>query len=96
MSTCPACYGMRKYCRKCKKNHCLCSWAQCRGKDLPKAVVHYATSREAIRFGVPATIISTLCGRSNRQSKDGMNSSGEQDSVTCKFCLALIRKREER
>lgn len=34
----------------------------------------------------------TLCRRTNKQSRDGMNSTHKHDEVTCKFCLRLIRQ----
>lgn len=30
MKTCPACYGARVYCRRCRTWHCGCSWNQCK------------------------------------------------------------------
>lgn len=36
---------------------------------------------------------STLCGRTNSQSKDGMNSSSNEDEVTCKFCMKALLQR---
>lgn len=35
---------------------------------------------------------STLCGRMNRQSIDGMNIAATDDGVSCKFCLNLMAK----
>ena len=29
LNQCPACYSVRRFCRKCKTAHCQCSWAQC-------------------------------------------------------------------
>ena len=40
------------------------------------------------------TITTTLCGRSNRQSIDGMNIVEGDAWVTCAFCLRLLAKRD--
>ncbi|APO93355.1 hypothetical protein [Xanthomonas vesicatoria] len=34
------------------------------------------------------TRTTTLCGRMNARSRDGMNIAGADEAVTCKFCLA--------
>ncbi|WP_372364215.1 hypothetical protein ACCQ07_22155 (plasmid) [Xanthomonas sp. NCPPB 3583] len=34
------------------------------------------------------TKTTTLCGRMNARSRDGMNIAGADEAVTCKFCLA--------
>ncbi len=34
---CPACYGRRVYCQRCRTWHCLCSWARC-PKKKPEIV----------------------------------------------------------
>lgn len=33
---------------------------------------------------------TTLCGRMNKQSHDGMNIADTDEEVTCKFCLKLM------
>lgn len=45
--------------------------------------------RRIERPGVIRT--TTLCGRMNARSRDGMNIAGTDESVTCKFCLAKMR-----
>ncbi|MDH0740924.1 hypothetical protein [Stenotrophomonas maltophilia] len=45
--------------------------------------------RRIERPGVIRT--TTLCGRMNARSRDGMNIAGTDQSVTCKFCLAKMR-----
>ncbi|MCW0399342.1 hypothetical protein NB700_001898 [Xanthomonas sacchari] len=42
--------------------------------------------RRIERPGVTRT--TTLCGRMNARSKDGMNIADEGETVTCKFCIA--------
>ena len=37
------------------------------------------------------TRTTTLCGRMNARSRDGMNIAGDGEAVTCKFCLAKRR-----
>lgn len=83
---CPACYAKKVYCRRCKGSHCLCSWAQC--KALPRMKIHKAISGPG-SFG--GTLTTTLCGRMNNASQDGMNSSAESNQVTCGFCLKKLR-----
>jgi len=34
---------------------------------------------------------TTLCGRMNARSRDGMNIAGDGGVVTCKFCLSKLR-----
>lgn len=34
---------------------------------------------------------TTLCGRMNARSRDGMNIAGTGEAVTCKFCLSKLR-----
>lgn len=36
------------------------------------------------------TVTGTLCGRENRQSQDGTNSTEVQIEVTCGHCLKII------
>ncbi|GKS92759.1 hypothetical protein [Acidovorax sp. SUPP2539] len=38
----------------------------------------------------------TLCGRSSIESENGMNASGTDADVTCKFCLREMKSRTER
>lgn len=38
-----------------------------------------------------ATCTTTLCGRMNARSRDGMNIAGDGEVVTCKFCLSKLR-----
>jgi len=45
--------------------------------------------RRIERPGVIRT--TTLCGRMNARSRDGMNIAGTGQVVTCKFCLAKMR-----
>jgi len=44
--------------------------------------------RRIARPGVIRT--TTLCGRMNARSRDGMNIAGTDEAVTCKFCLAKM------
>jgi hypothetical protein len=37
-----------------------------------------------------ATRFTTLCGRMNKRSSDGMNIADTDEQVTCKFCLAKL------
>jgi hypothetical protein len=39
-----------------------------------------------VDLGNGATRFTTLCGRMNRRSSDGMNIANSDDEVTCKFC----------
>lgn len=43
------------------------------------------------RFG--GTTYTTLCGRMNRRSTEGMNIADTDDQVTCKFCLKIMDAR---
>lgn len=79
MDHCPACYSVRRFCRRCKTTHCQCSYRQCAN---PRRVVVHA-SRVSHRGNT--TITGTLCGRM-RTMDDGMNVGS---GVTCKFCLKL-------
>lgn len=38
------------------------------------------------------TLHTTLCGRMNSQSNDGMNIAAAQGEVTCKICLAKLEQ----
>lgn len=38
------------------------------------------------------TIYTTLCGRMNKQSRDGMNIADTDAGVTCKFCLRILSR----
>lgn len=40
------------------------------------------------------TIYTTLCGRMNAKSRDGMNIANKREEVTCKFCLSILAKKE--
>ena len=40
-------------------------------------------------FGIRTT---TLCGRMNSNSRDGMNIAATTEEVTCKFCLKIMKK----
>lgn len=42
---------------------------------------------------IGAVRTTTLCGRMNRQSRDGMNIANTDDEVTCKFCLKTMGAR---
>jgi hypothetical protein len=53
-------------------------------------VTHQAIVRKG-PFG--GTLTTTLCGRMNLKSTDGMNSSGNDEEVTCKFCLKINQAR---
>lgn len=46
--------------------------------------------RRIVRPGVTRT--TTLCGRMNARSRDGMNIADTGEAVTCKFCLAKLRE----
>jgi hypothetical protein len=37
---------------------------------------------------------STLCGRQNKQSDDGGNSTALHSQVTCKFCLKILAQKQ--
>ena len=37
-----------------------------------------------------STLTTTLCGRMNAQSEDGMNSTEDRAKVTCAFCRHII------
>lgn len=39
------------------------------------------------------TIYTTLCGRQNAKSHDGMNIAAKREQVTCKLCLSLLAKK---
>lgn len=41
------------------------------------------------------TIFSTLCGRSNARSRDGMNIADKPEQVTCKLCLRAITMKSQ-
>ena len=41
------------------------------------------------RFGGNTT--TTLCGRMNAKTPDGMNIADRPEDVTCKFCLKKLR-----
>lgn len=56
-------------------------------------VIHHARVIKGM-FG--GTRTSTECGRMNKESLDGMNSSGVESEVTCKFCLRQMKARAER
>jgi hypothetical protein len=43
--------------------------------------------------GNGSTLFTTLCGRMNRRSNDGMNIADTDDQVTCAFCLAKMKDR---
>ena len=53
-------------------------------------VTHQAIVREG-PFG--GRLTTTLCGRMNSKCTDGMNSAGNGDEVTCKFCLKINQAR---
>lgn len=44
-------------------------------------------SKVIIRDGGNWIRTTTLCGRMNKQSADGMNVADTDQDVTCKFCL---------
>lgn len=39
---------------------------------------------------------TTLCGRSNSNSTDGMNVTSKESEVTCKFCLKMIENEKSK
>lgn len=41
-------------------------------------------------WGTDSTKTSSLCGRLNNASTDGMNVTDVLEDVTCKFCLKLL------
>lgn len=49
-----------------------------------------------VTTGKTWTRIGTLCGRSNRQSRDGMNCTPERAHVTCKHCLRILSRQDAR
>jgi len=53
-------------------------------------VIHKDLQRPAM-FG-EGTRWTTLCGRMNAKSKDGMNCTDGTQEVTCKFCLKLMAR----
>lgn len=53
-----------------------------------RAVLHQ--SKVVERRGM--TLTTTLCGRMNSGSKDGMNIASADELVTCKFCLRALLK----
>lgn len=50
------------------------------------SVIHKAVTRTGSVFSSSAIVTTTLCGR-NRTTADGLNSSANDDEVTCKFCI---------
>ncbi len=54
-------------------------------------IIHKAVSRQIDRFGVSATLTTTLCGRMSL-TEDGMN-SGTDKEVTCKLCLREMSRK---
>jgi len=57
---------------------------------MPK--VHMQRVRNVIRFGVPATVTSTLCNR--MAAGEDINSTAVESEVTCKFCKSRLRALE--
>lgn len=49
--------------------------------------IHLAVSGKGA-FG--GTITTTLCGRMNKKSDDGMNSTGDRAVVDCAHCLRIL------
>lgn len=49
---------------------------------------HFAVQTKTV-FG-NGTLTTTLCGRSNRQSTDGFNSTAKAAEVTCEFCRKIM------
>lgn len=58
---------------------------------MAKMVLHKDKVVEIRSIG--ATRVTTLCGRMNKQSADGMNIADSDEEVTCKFCLAKMGNR---
>lgn len=54
------------------------------------AMVQHKDKRVDLRNG--AVRYTTLCGRTNSRSIDGMNIADTDAEVTCKFCLAKMRE----
>jgi hypothetical protein len=48
---------------------------------------HFAIQTKGA-FG--STLTTTLCGRMNAKSADGMNSTTDRAEVTCAFCQAIF------
>lgn len=38
------------------------------------------------------TLTTTLCGRMNKRSRDGMNIASDESGVSCKFCLRALAR----
>ena len=53
--------------------------------------IHMARVVTAKLYGHTATVTGMLCGRTNRRSQDGMNSTGNRDEVTRRFCQKLMK-----
>ena len=58
---------------------------------MAKMILHKEANRQNQWGG---TSYRTLCGRTNRQSLDGMNIADTASGVTCKICLALMAARQ--
>jgi hypothetical protein len=59
---------------------------------MKRTVIHKQVYRRG-PFGASCRVNATLCGRMQNDLPDGMNVSG---SVTCKFCLRIMKLRHER
>ena len=55
------------------------------------AMVLHKDKQRKNAFG--GTTFTTLCGRTNRQSRDGMNIANSDKEVTCKFCLKKMAEK---
>ena len=54
-------------------------------------MVLHASRQRANRFG--GETYTTVCGRMNKASNDGMNIANSDAEVTCKFCLRVMGHR---
>jgi len=63
---------------------------------MSRSVIHKHVSRTVSLGGTPATLNTTLCGRSapsQWDKNDGLNVSCKNSEVTCKFCLRIMKVR---
>ena len=56
--------------------------------------IHYAKTRPA-PFG-KGTLTSSLCGKLNAGSRDGMNITPDRAEVTCSYCLKRLEAMDRR
>lgn len=53
--------------------------------------IHLAVTYAA-RAAHGGVLNTTLCGRMNRATPDGMNSTGNREEVTCWYCSEILAK----